>query len=301
MLHRGVRALVLGMLAVLMMAGLGQASPRPDAGPGAAAARTSEPTCGGVRPLKQTGGRYRCTFTDDFNGSALDTSKWIVQETAWSGMSAASSGCYVNSPDNISVSGGAAHLTARQEPAPFVCKNPYGDYVSQSTVATIATARRFTQAFGRFEFRARFPATTVQGLHSALWLYPAQHTYGRWPNSGEIDVAEWWSARSGYVIPSVHYQGEPAPWSSGLCTMTDPWQWHRYAVEWTQTSVRFLYDDKVCFEHSWTPDAPLVAPQPFDQPFYLVLTQAFGADWNAVTPETPSTGTLQVDWVRAWR
>jgi beta-glucanase (GH16 family) len=216
-------------------------------------------------------------------------------------MAAANNGCYVDSPRNLWVEDGAAHVTARIESQPFTCPNPYGPYASQVSVAALTTATKFAQAYGRFEFRARFPDSTAPGLHSALWLYPARHHYGRWPRSGEIDVAEWWSARPTYVIPSVHYQGEPAPHSSGLCTMADPWNWHRYAVEWTASYMRFLHDGVECFRHSWTPDPPLVSPQPFDQPFYIVLTQAFGSEWNAVTAATPRVATLEVDWVRAWR
>lgn len=260
-----------------------------------------ERPCGGVQPPKPTGGTYRCTFTENFDGTALDSTKWMVQETWFSGMTSANSGCYVNTSDNISVSRGAAHITARVEPEPFVCKSPYGDFTTQVTVGTIATRGRFEQAYGRWEFRARVPQYSSAGLHSAMWLYPARHTYGAWPASGEIDVAEWWSARPSYMIPSVHYAGEPAPFSSGLCTVSDPWNWHQYAVEWTATFMRFLYDGQECFRHSWTPSAPLVAPQPFDQPFYAVLTQAFGAEWNAPGPDTPRSATLDVDWVRVWR
>lgn len=257
--------------------------------------------CGGQRPWRPTGGWYTCTFTEDFDGTRLDTSKWMAQETWFSGMTTASSGCYVNSTDNISVSGGAAHITARVEPRPFLCRSPLGNFTTQTTVGTIATRDRFEQAYGRWEFRARFPRYAAAGLHSALWLYPASHSYGAWPASGEIDVAEWWSARPTYVIPSVHYAGEPAPHSSGVCTVSDPWSWHQYAVEWTTTFMRFLYDGEECFRHTWTPDAPLTAPQPFDKPFYAVLTQTFGAEWNAPTAATPKTATMDVDWVRVWK
>ena len=49
------------------------------------------------------------------------------------------------------------------------------------------------------------PGTNVQGAHSALWLYPNSNLYGAWPNSGEIDVGEWYSAIPDHVYPSVHY------------------------------------------------------------------------------------------------
>ena len=43
------------------------------------------PTCGGVRPAKPGGGRYTCTFTDDFIGTKLDTTKWTAVNTSDNG------------------------------------------------------------------------------------------------------------------------------------------------------------------------------------------------------------------------
>jgi len=263
---------------------------------------TSTKPCGGERPVKPTGGRYTCTFEDNFDGSSLDMKKWMYQETWFSGMTSGNNDCFVKDPDNVSVSGGQVHITARVEPEPFVCKSPFGDFTTSTTAGTIATRGNFAQAYGRFEFRAKFPNATVAGLQSALWLYPAKHTYGGWPDSGEIDVAEWFSGDAGKVYPSVHYRGEDPKLSTGYnCPVpTAGTEFHRYAVEWTPTVMRFLYDGALCFQHSWTPAAPLVAPQPFDQPFYLVLTQVFGGAWNAVTSETPKVATTDVDWVRVW-
>lgn len=292
--------------ALALLASVGVAPTQAAVGSGASLdVAAGKPTvgCGGERPFKPGGGRYSCSFEDDFAGSTLDTSKWIVQETAWSGVHLGDRGCYVNDPDNVSVGGGLLRLTSRVEDQPFVCKSPTGDYTTDRTVATVASAGRFAQTYGRFEFRAKFPVASAQGIHSALWLYPQKHTYGSWPSSGEIDVAEWFSGEPSRVYPSVHYAGENLWESTGFnCPMPGATTgYHRYAVEWTPSVMRFLYDGNLCFQHSWTPDAPLVAPQPFDHPFYVVLSQAFGGGWNAITADTPTSATLQVDWVRAWK
>lgn len=275
----------------------------PTAGSAAAAAPTSRPDCGGERPLKPGGGRYTCTFEDGFSGSSLDSSKWVVQETALSGMTTANSDCYLNTPRNVSVGGGLVRLRSHVEPEPFTCRSPYGDFTATRSVATIASWNRFAQTYGRFEFRAKFSSHAGPGLASGLWMYPQRNTYGGWPNSGEIDVAEWFSSQPDQVYPSVHYSGEVWGQSTGFnCPVAGAGDtFHRYAVEWTTTQMRFLYDGRVCFTHSWTPAAPLVAPQPFDHPFYLVVTQAFGAGWNAADGSTPTSGEVVVDWVRAWR
>lgn len=257
--------------------------------------------CGGAAPPQRPGGgSYTCTFSDDFAGSSLDTSKWLVQETAWSGFGAGEgSNCYLNSRQLIGVGNGKLRLTTRMTEKPFVCKSPLGSYSTRKAATTVTTATRFSQAYGRFEFRAKFAATTATGIASGLWLYPQKQTYGGWPHSGEIDVAEWFSRAFEHVHASAHYSGEVD--SSKNCRVsTANAEFHTYAVDWTPRLLRFEYDGTVCFEHTWTPAAPLSAPQPFDQPFYLVLTQQFGDGWNYVDDTTPTSASLVLDWVRAW-
>lgn len=299
----GTVAAAITAMAVTATLGSAPTSAAPTAEGGhLASAPPKRPACGGERPVKPTGGRYTCTMDDDFNGSAVDGSKWVVQETALSGVSAAGTDCYVNSPANVRVASGMLSLTAREEAAPFVCKSPYGDFTATRTAATVGGFGRFTQTYGRFEFRAKFPDTAIAGVHSALWLYPQRHTYGGWPKSGEIDVAEWFSGAPSHVYPSVHYSGENVLLSTGYnCPVAGAGQqFHRYAVEWTPTVMRFLYDGRLCFSHSWTPDN-VTGSAPFDQPFYLVMTQVFGEGWNQVTADTVRSATTLVDWVRVWQ
>ena len=267
--------------------------------------------CGGQRPVmsrvkrarKVRVTRYRCTFAEEFDGTQLDPNVWVAQQTRFSGMSSGNFDCLIgNDPDNISVGGGVLRLTAREESEEFLCRNPAGDFMTDTTGANISTYRTFSQAYGRFSFRARFPNTTAPGVHSALWLYPQDHAYGRWPDSGEIDVAEWFSSGVTTVLPSLHYRGEKWPHTTGwTCSMEEPWKWHTYTVEWTKTEMRFKYDNKTCWTTGWAPDAPLTGGQPFDKPFFLTMSQVFGFNDNAVTEATPSSATMQVNWVRVWK
>lgn len=257
----------------------------------------------GVRPERAEGGYYACTFRDDFDGTTLDPAIWMAQETWFSGMTTASGSCYVDNDRTIAVASGHLRLTATVLDEPFVCRSPYGDFTTDTEASTVVTRSRFTQTYGRFEARLKMPAEAgTAGAHSAFWLYPQDQAYGRWPASGEIDVAEWFSARPANVYPSVHYAGENNMLSTGFsCAMpTSSTEFHDYAVEWTPSVMRFYYDGSLCFTHAWTP-AGLVAPQPFDRPFYLVFTQIWGGGWNARAPGMPDTSTLVVDWVKAWQ
>ncbi len=255
----------------------------------------------GVRPQKPEGGLWSCTFVDEFGGTSLDGSKWMPQTTWLSGMVGGELGCYVNTPTTISVRDGLLRLTSLRNLPEFTCVSPYGSFQSRAVVATVASKARFTQVRGRFEARMRMPAErAIPGSHSAFWLYPDQHTYGVWPGSGEIDVAEWFSARPANVYPSVHYAGEVGSSGANCPVPTSSSAFHTYAVEWTPTVMRFYYDDSLCFSHRWTP-SNVTPPKPFDQPFYLVLTQVWGAAWNSPVAAMANSSTLVVDWVRAWQ
>ena len=55
------------------------------------------------------------TFQDEFNGSELDTSKWGLALGCFD-LNAHSQAQYSDAKENVSVSGGVLHLTARYEP-----------------------------------------------------------------------------------------------------------------------------------------------------------------------------------------
>jgi beta-glucanase (GH16 family) len=260
--------------------------------------------CGPAIP-KSSGGTWQCTFYDNFNGSTLDSSKWLPQRTDTSGYVSGPDACYVDSPNNISVSGGTLKLTARKETAPFTCGDPRGNFTTQYTSGMVTTYNRFSQAYGRFEVRAKVPATQVKGLQSSFWLWPANPSrYGSaWPASGEIDIAEMFSEYADRAVPYIHYNaaGTDPNATNTSCLITNLDAFHTYAVEWTPASIKVIYDGHTCLVDVPNPAAPLTGNQPFDQPFIVALTQALGIGDNAFDPSsTPLPATTEVDYVRVW-
>jgi beta-glucanase (GH16 family) len=241
---------------------------------------------------------WQCTFSDDFDGTTLDTSKWVAQRTDTSGYTSGKTACFVDSPDNVSVSNGTLQLTARQEASPFTCSDPSGDFDTQYTSGMVSTAGgRFSQAYGRFEVRARVSAAHTSGLQSSFWLWPTDpNKYGSWPGSGEIDIAELYSQYADRAIPYVHYTSPDANVTNNSCIIGNSGDFHTYAVEWTPTSIKVVYDGNTCLIDT------LAAAHPFDQPFIVVLTQALGIGTNDFNPATtPLPATTTVDYVRVWK
>lgn len=261
----------------------------------------SDSECGGQPTVDVTDQTWPCSFDEEFNGTTLDTSKWVVQQTADGGYHSGLE-CFEDSPDNVSVSGGTLHLTVEESASSFLCPGE-PPYATQYTSGMVSTYQHFTQTDGLFEVRAKISGATTQGLQSSFWLYPAQPTYGAWPASGEIDIAELFSEYPTLAIPFVHYDNsasDPAA-TNDHCVIGDPSQFHTYAVQWTPQSLTFLYDGQSCLVDHWTSASPLIDPAPFNEPFYICLTQALGIGTNDFMPgSTPLPATTSVDWVRAW-
>jgi beta-glucanase (GH16 family) len=269
----------------------------------AKAAPTAAPSvpCGPRTFLKADGTAWACSFSDEFSGSTLDEAKWSPVLTATSGQRTGYE-CLLGGQDNIAVGNDSLSLTARRLATPQVCASPYGDFTTSYTGGMVSSGHKFSQAYGRFEVRARFPGSTTPGLQASLWLYPQEESYGAWPRSGEIDIAEWFSGWGDRAIPHLHYDGEgnDPNATTTSCLIAEPGKYHTYAVEWTPFSITFLYDGNVCLRNtSWLPIG-LIRPAPFDQPFMMILAQGIGMGANAPTSDTPFPATTQVDYVRAW-
>ena len=276
------------------------------------------PSCGGTELLKSDGAPWVCSFDDEFDGTSVDRSNWLVQTTAASGFHSGAE-CFVDSPNNVAVSNGTLRLTVRKESAPFTCTSPSGSYTSQYTSGTVNGYGRFNQTYGRFEVRAKLPNTAVKGLQETLWLWPANSTkYGYWPASGEIDFAEFYSLYNGWNIPYLHYSllqstvswatntnvytALPSPNSQpGMTCSYTKGAFNTYTVLWQPGKITLQVNGQNCIVDNYSA-TNVSAPAPFDQPFFIALTQALGVGTNGfVDGETPLPATTEVDYVRIWK
>jgi hypothetical protein len=266
--------------------------------PTATAATTAATTdaCGS-RIAKPGGGQWTCSFVDDFAGSKLDSTRWVTGDSATGGFYMNST-CF-KSGQNIAVGGGQLKLSVRRT-APFACQVPGGSVDAVGLGAGVSTFGKFSQANGRFEARVKFPSYGGPGLHSNFWMNPQVRTYGAWPASGEIDVAEWFSGFTGRVFPTLHYTGSTTADTGWNCSVARMDAFHTYTLLWDARSMQFSVDGTLCFSRSWAP-TNMQAPKPFDQPFTAALTAALGGGTNAPDARTPSLATTTVDYVKIWR
>lgn len=277
---------------------------------------------------------WKLVFDEEFDGTALDDTKWTKYRDCWGGGNLERQ-CYTGRPENIAVHDGVLDLNARFETAtgpslsaelrtpgvePAPATKPF-------TSGKISTKGKFSLTYGRVEVRAKLP--TGQGVWPAIWLLPENNLYGDWPGSGEIDVME--AVNIGVscgdcpggvqnnVYGTIHYGSNMHhQWQQKALQLPKHTEaeWHTYRVDWYPNRMIWYIDGKEYNEiklANWRDKlqknasklAPNVLNAPFDRPFYLLLNFAVGGQWpeghdlgGVVLKDYPKS--FSVDWVHIY-
>jgi beta-glucanase (GH16 family) len=266
---------------------------------------------GSTPPVAPPSGGWQCTFDDEFNGDALDTSKWQPQLSSTSGYTTGALPdlvCYVDDPDTISESGGTLNLSVVQTPTTQAC----GQAQTPFEGGMVSSYQIFTQRYGFFEARAKLPASTLDGLQETLWLYPENQTlFGPFPDSGEIDYGEFYSEFPTTDIPVVHFPGsqDDPNATNDYCSIAGTataGQFNTYALLWTPTTITAYFNGMPCITDNYAPyvASPDAAPGPFNQPFFMAFTSALGYGSDSPVGQDTSQelpATMSLDWMRVWQ
>jgi beta-glucanase (GH16 family) len=248
---------------------------------------------------------WTLTWSDEFNGAdgtAIDTAKWN-QETGNSGWSNnLERQYYTPGTANAVVQSGALVITAASQGASqYTCQ--YG--ACQYTSARFNTAKKFEQAYGRFEARIEIPRG--QGLWPAFWMLGNNlGTAGvGWPQCGEVDIME-----NVGKAPATNYGSLHGPGYSGGQALSGKYaldagaladSFHVFAVEWEVSVVRF-YVDGVLYETRTPADVPAGHAWVYDHPFFVILNVAVGGNFPGDPDGTTHfPQTMKVDYVRVYK
>jgi beta-glucanase (GH16 family) len=245
---------------------------------------------------KNLNGTAILTFSEEFDGNALDSSVW---NTAYP-WNAANGGTnlsnkeeqwYINenygptaalAADTYQVKDGMLHIKA--QPTPDGYKQHVDGY--NYTSGMITTHSNFEQQYGYFEMRADIP--TGKGMWPAFWLLQP----GKWPP--EIDIMEVIGSRPDHLELHVHYmedgqqrQGKTIHYPG----LSDGFQ--TYGVNWQADTITWYLNGEKVFEVDTPPD--------LHDPMYMLVNLAVGGSW----PGSPDANTqfpaeMKVDYVRAY-
>ena len=193
-------------------------------------------------------------FEADFEGTGLpDSLRWNYEEG------------YVRNgelqyytvarPENCYRQDGYLHIVVRRDSA--VIENGLFakqwetpvDTTRSTAVAPITSASITTKGLAewkycRVEVRAKLPDGI--GTWPAIWMMPADDTYGEWPKSGEMDIME----NVGYELPKVHYAIHTETYNHTknnqkrhtVDCATVATDFHVYGFEWREDKLTWYLD-----------------------------------------------------------
>lgn len=231
-------------------------------------------------------------WSDDFAGTSLDGTKW----TAVQGDGCNAGGCGWGNgelqtylPSLAEVENGRLLLRARKVG---------GQYES----ARISSGGKGDFYSGRFEARIKTPIG--KGLWGGFWMAPSEDVYGKWPQSGEIDIMEYVGQKPTAVFGAVHYGPSPPNNqyqiirydSIDLERFSDGY--HVFAMEKESGSLRWYVDDALAYE--WRPNDVSPYNWPFDERFHMILSLAVGGMAGDPDAATAFPQALVVDYVRIY-
>lgn len=247
-----------------------------------------------VSPFGQIAANYTMTFQDEFDGTALDTTKW--NDYYWG------DGTNPN-PVNYDVANGNLRIWPNLNSAAAF----YNRHMT--------TKGKFSQLFGFFEWEARMPIG--QGVWPALWMLYSDNP-GITGAEPEIDVMECYPGDTTFWADANRH---PNKWEAtyfdiganqtGVISRSQVFPsvdlslaFHKYGVKWTATTLTF-YMDGVMVGTVSNVSMPKVAGA--IQPMYpLVSLQMFNGQGppasptNQVLTPTGQSNALLVNYVRVW-
>jgi beta-glucanase (GH16 family) len=258
-------------------------------------------------------------FDDEFNGNAVDPTKWNVRTKTNLGLTMDGA---IPEASQVTVNNGLLHLKADWLPTPEarpvsatgvkVLTHKTG-YIDQRALHAGDVSRG--QRYGRWEIRCKTPTgTDTLGALAAFWL--------RNSNKGEIDMMEAWGygtdfPTAGKIMKDNTKTTFFADTSTTASLITQvrhhefggpavPWDgFHTYAFELLPTRASVIEDGKTIW--TTTPaKTPAIWGPSFQSPLHMRLNLHVGPSatyWGLPNPNNRSLTKpldFQVDYVRTW-
>ncbi len=237
------------------------------------------------------GGRWKLVWCDEFNGTALDLTKW----TPVSQGSGPNNELQAYIDENVTVKNGCLVLGTKKEEWTGPDNLRTGEAVTRYfTSGRVNSKDKDAWTYGRFEIRAKFPAG--QGLISYAALFPIDDS---WPPEIEIVEMRGKDPRAVYLLNIWGSNEQQHDDNSGPVMGYDySADFHIYTLEWEPRKLRWYIDGIEKFQ--LTQNIP-------DKPLYLRLLTSVGGIYGGdpYNKENKSGLSLPkyffVDWVRVYQ
>jgi beta-glucanase (GH16 family) len=241
----------------------------------------------------------RLVWHDEFDGKALDTSKWefdtFRNKEGWYNGELQ----YYSAGQNLSVANGVLTIEARHEkldPA------SYPDWGGQDYTSSRILSKGPGWTYGFYEVRAKLPC--ARGTWPAIWMLPVDMK--KWPEDGEIDIMEQVGAEPNLIYASLHTglfnHVLKTQRSAQKLVPTSCTSFHVYQLDWRRDSITIGVDGRGILKvRNDQPGGK--GAWPFFTPFRMILNLAIGGDWAGAKgiDDEAMPQRMDIDYVRVWQ
>jgi beta-glucanase (GH16 family) len=292
------------------------------------------PPGSGQPPSAVTGGvPWTTVWADEFNGTAVDTSRWNVQNNSNFGSGNNEDQCYRAA--NVSETSGVLRVVGRRQSVTGCGSNPQGGstyYFTSGMVTTRAQGGPMRMKFrhGYTEVRMRVPRGNI--YWPAFWLIGAgDGSSPGWPDYGEFDVTEIYGSKPDISESNFHRSGgnigarshnvnnPPSTAAGRNVNPPNPFvaggvnTWHRYGLHWTADRLAWYIDGVLVRSYTASTSGDRAA---LGYEHSLILNLAMGGDGprsHGYTGQDSASGysngnlvadlpgAMEVDYVRVWQ
>ena len=246
---------------------------------------------GGAPPPDAPPGFPNLLWSDEFNGTTINTSNWGF-DLGNGGFGNNELENYTNRPENARIENGSLIIEARRE-------NLGG--------SAYTSARMKTQGHRTFgvntwvEARIRIPQG--QGIWPAFWMLGANIGSVGWPSCGEIDIMEVQGQNPLRNFGTMHWADANGAHASfgGVFDSSASLAagFHTFAISRTPTSIRWYVDRVQYFEGNIANG--INSTSEFQGQFFILLNVAVGGNFvGSPNGSTVFPQQMQVDYVRVW-
>lgn len=247
---------------------------------------------------QKTEKEYKLVWQDNFENSALDTTKWNRQvepagrfNKEWQRYTDSEKNSYIENK----------HLVIKAIHESDIYKE------NQFTSARLNTAGKFDFKYGKVVAKMKLPSG--KAIWPAFWMLGSNIDENggdtSWPTTGEIDILELWgSVDASLVEANVHYadakgkhtqmgaKGYHLPKGS----FSD--SFHEFELEWTKEALIWRVDGNTYHTLDIT-DKKYYA---FHKDFFLLLNIAVGGEFAGYPDKTtPLPQEMVVDWIKVYQ
>jgi beta-glucanase (GH16 family) len=216
---------------------------------------------------------WKNVFSDDFNGTALDSRSW----GAYSGQPGGDPGGLWD-PSHVVVHDGVLELQTYRDPV----------FGNRWVSGGLSSARALKQTYGKY--LVRFRMDPGYGIAGIMLLWPSNDV---WPP--EIDFAEDGGGARDETTATLHYGATDAQIARSV--KGDFRAWHTIGIEWGPGHLNYTLDGAV-----WgTLSTSRIPAEPMEMDIQTQAGTCGQVDTPCPNASTPAHINLQVDWVVAYQ